>query len=445
MATLYSDIYIDGENCEVFAIDGAQIKEVWLNGECIWKLTDRFEKAVHALIWARYQDEYYGFGIYPLDDKPPYLSNRWGRVYFRGDDAQDLGINYVTVGNGVNDLFNSNFSANTPVSVYDFGLCIFPSQAYNVNTVTSPHISVLPGHEIDSTEASQGVQLCDVLGAEFVNISDPMGVYCNVFNGRYQIRGSDNSRTVEIYDMLNNATTYVSSTDINCAGCATGMCAYTAGKIFFVPRTNSVQGLYTKKNLPLYYLEENDLNTLKVMEIDISGYLEPDLDSENGYSLLYVGGSSIDADDGKVVFGLTLTLNAIGDTGKKSLRHIIVKYEKGLVTSSETVIPVENTTSPSLLGDGIRIVGKYIVICSYGRFFVAGTTIDNMQRFQGYNGRPHVFYEENDELYYDEIYTYEWTSNQKPVPSVIIKNKVNFADGTTETVSETEINGRLED
>lgn len=38
MGTLYSDIYIDGENSEVFAIEGAQIKEAWLNGECIWKL-----------------------------------------------------------------------------------------------------------------------------------------------------------------------------------------------------------------------------------------------------------------------------------------------------------------------------------------------------------------------------------------------------------------------
>ncbi|MBO5283646.1 MAG: hypothetical protein J6B43_11090 [Lachnospiraceae bacterium] len=40
MGTLYSDIYIDGMNTEILAAEGAQIKEAWLNGECIWKLAD---------------------------------------------------------------------------------------------------------------------------------------------------------------------------------------------------------------------------------------------------------------------------------------------------------------------------------------------------------------------------------------------------------------------
>lgn len=40
MGTLYSDIYIDGMNTEILAADGAQIKEAWLNGECIWKLAN---------------------------------------------------------------------------------------------------------------------------------------------------------------------------------------------------------------------------------------------------------------------------------------------------------------------------------------------------------------------------------------------------------------------
>lgn len=57
MGTLYSDIYIDGENSEVFAIDGAQIKEAWLNGECIWRLVEREEITVVSVYHIVYHEE----------------------------------------------------------------------------------------------------------------------------------------------------------------------------------------------------------------------------------------------------------------------------------------------------------------------------------------------------------------------------------------------------
>lgn len=56
MSTRYSDIFTGNENYEEFYINGSQIKEAWLNGECIWALGSD----VSTIIWlARHSGYYY--------------------------------------------------------------------------------------------------------------------------------------------------------------------------------------------------------------------------------------------------------------------------------------------------------------------------------------------------------------------------------------------------
>lgn len=454
MATQFSDIYIDGITTEELSAEGGQIFEAWLDGECIWRLVEGPEKAKHIVIWTRLDNKYYGFGLYLTSDNPPY--NNWQRIFFDGINVEEMTFNIVEIGKTDDAFFQDFFKISTPVSVYNFGFCVFkglyqPSAAF-------PNVSVILGLDVHSTAGENTAELADVLGESYVNISDPLGMCSNVFNNRYQIRGSGHYEYVdgiitygfaEIYDMKNKNIIYAYPRgENNTLAYRTGMCAKMLNKVYFVPWDNTSNGLYTLKNIPLYYIDLNNLYALEKIEIDIQKYLKADANSKDGYSIYHVRGTSIDSDSKKIVFGLQIVLFPREAQQKSIIKNILVKYENGTLTTTEQQV--------DLLNRGCKIVGSYIVLAVPNGYtanaasFLAGKSIDKMTPFLYYapqndEGRPHCFYEENGDLYYDEIYTYESLSLQEPVNSVVRKNKVDFELGKIVMESETEINGKWED
>lgn len=453
MATQYSDIYIDGITTEELYAENRRIVEAWLDGECIWRLIEGLKKAKHIVIWTRLNNKYYGFGLYLTSDTPPY--DNWQRIFFSGINAKEMIFNLVETGN-TDDAFSDGFSRFSPVSVYDFGFCVFkglyqPAAAF-------PNVSVILGLDVHSTAGKNTAELADVLEESYVNISDPMGMCSNVFNNRYQIRGSNHYEYVdgkltygfaEIYDMKNKNVMYAyPNGEDNTLAYKTGMCAKMSNIVYFVPWDNTARGLYTLKNIPLYYIDINNLYVVEKTEINIQKYLAPDVNSKAGYSIYHVRGTGIDSDNKKIVFGLQIRLISLETQTENNYKNILVKYENGTLTTAEQQVDLWNR--------GCKIIGSYIVLMVVNSYtanaatFLAGKSIDNMTSFLYYPpennyGRPHCFYEENEKLYYDEIYTRELLSSQEPVSSVVRKNRVDFELGKIVMESETEINGKWED
>lgn len=453
MATQFSDIYINGITTEELHADGGQIVEAWLNGECIWRLVEGPEKAKHIVIWTRLDEKYYGFGLYLHSQSYPY--NSWQRIFFSGINVEEMVFNIVEVGKTDDAFFQDYFKISTPVSVYDFGFCIF--KGIYQPAANFPNVSVILVLDVHSTAGENTAELAEVLGESYVNISDPLGMCSNVFNNRYQIRGSNHYEYVdgiitygfaEIYDLKNKNIIYAyPSGEDNTLAYRTGMCAKMLNKVFFVPWDNSL-GLYVHENIPLYYIELSSLYTVKKMDIDIQKYLEADTSSKSGYNIYHVRGTGIDSDNKKIVFGLQIQLISLETLANNIYKNILVKYENGILSIAEQ--------QADLLNRGCKIVGSYIVLTAPNGYtanaasFLAGKSIDKMTSFlyrapQNNEGRPHCFYEENGELYYDEIYTHELLSSQEPVSSVVRKNRVDFELGKIIMESEIEINGKWEE
>lgn len=469
MGTLYSDIYIDGMNTEMLAAEGAQIKEAWLNGECIWKLAEKLEYAREIVCFARYNGKYYGFGYYAMNDSPLY--NQWKRVYFTGEDIEDLNFNYVNIGNGVNDVFSGDYAFITGrapyISVFDFGIGVFKNTSSGNDYLMN--IAALPGHDIESTLVSDAVSVNDLIGDEIINVSYQGKKDCNVFSGNNQICGTySDTSSVLIYNTNSKTKKYVKCNDdvkivlrngrtySESAVYCTHACAYMGGKIFFVPYDT---GYYTgvRKIVPLFYMDETDLSTLNFMEIDLSqytGFEYTDTWFEADKTINEITGGGIGADQEKVVFGLQLGFGRVS-YAPDEVKTILVQYTKGKITQEEIPVPYDGYISSS----SISLLGKYIIIqrTTSGSviYFMAGESIGSVKNFVYY--APFylyqiTFYADAESLYFDGIYTpgitgsiAGGTSTHGDANSVVIKHRVNLEDGTVEVISQTEINGRLED
>lgn len=87
MATEFSDIYIDGLNTEELYADGGQIVEAWLDGECIWKLTNK-PSAIVIYLYTWYEGKFYAIG-------DVYTKNQYGYTVVIGT---------VFIGNSIEHL-----------------------------------------------------------------------------------------------------------------------------------------------------------------------------------------------------------------------------------------------------------------------------------------------------------------------------------------------------
>ena len=153
MATEFSDIYIDGITTEKLWAGGKQIKEAWLGGECIWRLTNKIEYQKEICCWARHNGTCYGFGLAATKRKPLY--NNWNRIYFKGNDVGNIKCSYVTVGNGVNDIFGSMTIVDyNKITVYDFGVCV-----HRVKPMHLMNVRALRGHDIENTLTQYSVKV----------------------------------------------------------------------------------------------------------------------------------------------------------------------------------------------------------------------------------------------------------------------------------------------
>lgn len=479
MATEFSDIYIDGITTEQLWAGGKQIREAWLDGKCIWRLINKIEYQKEICCWARHNGTCYGFGLAATKKKPLY--NNWKRIYFKGNDIKNMKCSYVTVGNGVNDVFgNMTIISRNKISVYDFGVCVHSGKTAHTFLM---NVRALQGYDIKSTLTENSVKVNELLGNEFINISDPLGTECNVFNNKYQIAGApilvgniyDGARA-RIVNTNDNSFTDIKFEPIRPQQGTPGWMwlyseddyyaisdsAYMSGKIFFSIRKGIAQEIFRKISyIPWLYMDSDNLAEIKRLKIDVSRYTHWDPYDGNGsydYVITDVQGTCISSSESRVVFGIQLTVANYPLTGESTKKNVLCEYKNGFVSQSEIAAPHDSF----FVDPSVKIIGEYIVICKKiaGIFyFLSGKSIFDMRIFNAGEGsrtyyNPRVFYEENGNLYYDAIYTPpdNYGENDLSDPrlhgtetSIVVKRKVNFQTGKVEIVSETEFDVVLEE
>lgn len=482
MATQFTDIYIDGITTEELHADGGQIVEAWLDGECIWRLISGMEYQREICCWARHDGTYYGFGLYATKENPLY--NNWIRIYFKGNDIENMECTYVTASSGVSDLFgNMTILRCNPISVYDFGICVHTMQS--TGNIYLMNVSALQGYDIKSTLAENSVKVNELLGNGFTNISDPLGTECNVFNNKYQIAGatiSSNSKydgaKARILNTIDNTYTdvkfeptrpqpgtpewtflYSEEDHYGINGSA-----YMNGKIFFSIRKGIAQEYFRKISyIPWLYMDGSNLTEIKRLKIDITRYTHYNGNASYDHVITDLQGTSISADRSRVVLGMQLTVEEYPRTGESVKKNVLCEYKNGIVSQCEVDVPYDSFFPNA----AVKIVGEYIVICKKNTYranneyiyILAGKSINNMTLFNASERgwmycNPKIFYEEDGELYYDAIYTppenytaidISNASLHGTGTSMVVKRKVNFKACEVETVEAAEIDGRLEE
>lgn len=435
MATEFSDIYIDELNTEELHADGGQIVEAWLDGECIWRRVEKLVYWRQVIKWTKYDGKYYGFGLYATKENPIYSKGEFISVYLHGDDTQNMKFRkYIN---------NYNIRDNEyPLSAYHFGMCIWRRIDFGGSKI---QVSALGTYDVSKFPENLS-KVNHFLGEEFENISDPLGVQCNVLSRRYHIYGLDTEVVIE--DVINNNSAHIILPTRTDDYWSATNCAYIDGKIFFAA-SRAKSSVSAVKSIPLYYISKSNLSKIDYLEIDFPDSWE--------YFSGYVRLSGMDADCHKMIWGAKI-IRRYPDEEK----YILYKCDRGTVSQFEIQDAQCNYY-------GIKLIGKYIVMIGSvdaGEYIYSknvrqyeihvGTTIYNMRKFSECiqtnwdYPQPRIFYEESGELFYETIYTQEgyisgWPTEQKVGNSVVIKRKFNFSTGEVETVSETEINGVLEE
>ncbi|MCM1232705.1 MAG: hypothetical protein NC489_21475 [Ruminococcus flavefaciens] len=382
--------------------------------------------------WTRYKGAAYGIGAYATSaaNNPKY-----DRVYFRGDDLEDM-LFYITKGSEF-----SGFSINWRISAYDFGLCRFTNTAVGLGSFL---VYCTGSLEVENF-VEKPLDVSAFLGDEFINITTPLGESCNVFNNKYHVMSYTNGNTGKAYirEALHDAgKVFEVDNPINGAYYTLGSCVYFKKKIYFLANKTKNAPTIPDMFLPLFYIDNEQEKLL---------HIEAPLPDYNKF--IFSGG--VDADNFRMVWSC-----GTYDSGSLPVRFYVYEYDGNNIEYKE-IGNVRRVTA-------VKLVGKYIVasdvaVSSASYAIYAGKTVNDLSYFwfnaSDYDGlnynapqrntvMPRVFYEENGDLLFDIVYTEVEQHNSSYIyagSSYVIKMRLNFETGKIDEVSRTGINGAWED
>lgn len=444
MATEFSDIYLNGTNFEELHAGGGQIVEAWLNGECIWRLVDKLKYWIQIYSWTRHKGISYGSGIHATSDS---ANPKYEKVFFSGADVSSM-LFFATE----SYLPWGRFPDGEIISAYDFGFCVFSTYfaESRIHKIEVRSTGTLNAKKFPEDLGMVNKFLDDTL----VNISYPLGESCNVFSNKYHVYSSTRAINlgsryitvgVAVIENVLNSTIKEFVLDLPIQGnyYALGACAYYKDKIYFLGE-NTTSKTFDEEFCPIFYINR-EKNELEHVEIPLP------------YPVSTIRPGGIDANDSRLIWVYTLS-------GKSGNGLFLYEYDGNTVKYS--------LMTDQFLTSGAKIIGEYIVLFGSHKVrhnskliqykIYAGKKIHNMHSFDfnaydyGLNygsnttnkcdATPRVFYEENNELYFDIIYTQgKGALSGYNGSSFALKMKFNFSIDKIEEVSRTELNGSWEE
>lgn len=441
MTTEFSDIYLNGTNFEELYAGGGQIVEAWLNGECIWRLVDKLKYWKQIYCWTRHKDTSYGFGLYATSDS---TNPKYEKVYFHGEDISNM--MFFSLG----EYFPwRSITDGIIIGAYSFGICVFSEQEVGKLDVKSTGTLIAKEFPKDLETVN------NFLGDKLINISSPHGGICNVFNKEYHLYSTDHYITLlgakrrvgklVVENALGNTIKeFITDETINNLYYTLRGATLFHNKIYSMGLQTISYGELTDNFLPLFYIDGMDMS-LKYISLP----LPFPINSES------FGG--MDANDARMVW--TCALSGGNQKGFFLYEYDGVNIRYKLLYEKYYVA-------------GVKIIGNYIVVYGLNKVYLnsklvqyqiyAGKALHDIHLFSfnasDYNldygsnttnksdATPRVFYEENNELYFDIIYTQGrgalsgYTGN-----STVLKMKCNFSTDKIVEMSRTEINGNWEE